>query len=65
MDMEYSIQKLLEDVIKRSLFPRTTISVYVQVVCNDGSISFQLFSVRFLTIPFIDNSQFHHALSFG
>lgn len=45
MDMEYTIQKLLENVIKRSLFPRTTISVYVQVVCDDGSISFQSLSV--------------------
>lgn len=40
MDMEYVIQKLLENVIKRSLFPRTTISVFVQVICDDGAISF-------------------------
>lgn len=40
MDMEHSIQCLLENVIKRSLFPRTTINVYIQVVCDDGSISF-------------------------
>lgn len=46
MDMEYVIQKLLENVIKRSLFPRSTIAVYVQVVCDDGSISF------FPSLPF-------------
>ena len=39
-DMEYIIQKLLENVIKRSLFPRSNINVYVQVLCDDGSISF-------------------------
>ena len=36
--MEYVIQKLLENVIKRSLFPRTSIEAYVQVVCDDGSL---------------------------
>ena len=39
MNMNYVVQKLLENVIKRSLFPRSEICVYVQVVCNDGSIS--------------------------
>ncbi len=51
MDMEYSIQRLLENVIKRSLFPRTTINVYIQVICDDGSISFYLqFGVSFMTL---------------
>ena len=36
--MEYVIQKLLENVIKRSLFHRTSIEAYVQVVCDDGSL---------------------------
>ena len=39
MNMNYVVQKLLENVIKRSLFPRSEICVYVQVVCDDGSIS--------------------------
>ena len=47
MNMEYVVQKLLENVIKRSLFPRSNIAVYVQVVCNDGSISF----VRLIPLP--------------
>ena len=47
MNMEYVVQKLLENVIKRSLFPRSNIAVYVQVVCNDGSISF----VRRISLP--------------
>ena len=38
MEMEYMIQKLLENVIQRSLFPRTTINVFIQVICDDGSL---------------------------
>ena len=38
--MEYMVKKLLQNVIKRSLFPRTEINVYIQVICDDGSISF-------------------------
>ncbi|KAK8825834.1 hypothetical protein WA577_001003, partial [Blastocystis sp. JDR] len=38
MNMNYVVQKLLENVIKRSLFPRSEICVYVQVVCDDGSL---------------------------
>lgn len=43
MNMNYVVQKLLENVIKRSLFPRSEICVYVQVVCDDGSISLSSF----------------------
>lgn len=52
MEMEYMIQKLLENVIRRSLFPRTTINVFIQVICDDGSISLLFAANSFLNATY-------------
>ena len=36
--LEYIVQKLLENVIQCSLFPKTDICIYCQVICDDGSL---------------------------
>lgn len=36
--LEYTVQKLLENVIQCSLFPKSDICLYCQVICDDGSL---------------------------
>ena len=36
--LEYTVQKLLENVIQCSLFPKSDIFIYCLVICDDGSL---------------------------